>query len=98
MPEFKFDPALTLKGNVVVRTLDDAVRFIIGYREAGRPGRQSGVLHRLEGAAGEAEERNAGSAFVIWQRHKTSSPNWANSGAQSESACRAIFVIEPGNS
>jgi hypothetical protein len=33
-PEFRFDPPLTLKGNVVVRNLDDAVRFMIGYREA----------------------------------------------------------------
>jgi hypothetical protein len=62
MPEFRFDPPLTLKGNVVVRNLDDAVRFIIGYREARRPALQTSVLHRLEGAAGEAEERDAGSA------------------------------------
>ena len=34
MPEFRFDPPLTLKGNIVVRNLDDAVRFMIGYREA----------------------------------------------------------------
>jgi hypothetical protein len=32
MPEFRFDPPLTLKGNVVVRNLDDAVRFMVGYR------------------------------------------------------------------
>jgi hypothetical protein len=34
MTEFRFDPPLTLKGNVVVRNLDDAVRFMIRYREA----------------------------------------------------------------
>ena len=66
MPEFRFDPPLTLKGNVVVRNLDDAVRFIIGYREARRPALQTSVLHRLEGAAGEAEERDAGNAFRSW--------------------------------
>jgi hypothetical protein len=66
MPEFRFDPPLTLKGNIVVRNLDDAVRFIIGYREAHRPELQTSVLHRLEGAAGEAEKRDAGYAFRGW--------------------------------
>jgi hypothetical protein len=66
MPEFIFDPPLTLKGNVVVRNLDDAVRFMIGYREAHRPELQTSVLHRLEGAAGEAEERAAGDEFRDW--------------------------------
>jgi hypothetical protein len=66
MPEFKFDPPLTLKGNIVVRNLDDAVRFMIGYREAHRPELQTSMLHRLEGAAGEAEERAAGDAFCDW--------------------------------
>jgi hypothetical protein len=28
MAEFSFDPPLTLRGNVVVRNLDDAVRFM----------------------------------------------------------------------
>ena len=54
MPGFRFDPPLTLKGNIVVRNLGVAVRFIIGYREAHRPELRTSVLHRLEGAAGEA--------------------------------------------
>jgi hypothetical protein len=62
MPEFSFDPPLTLKGNVVVRNLE----FMVGYREARRPELQTSVLHRLEGAAGEAEERGAGVAFLDW--------------------------------
>jgi len=66
MPEFRFDPPLTLKGNIVVRNLDDAVRFMIGYREARRPALQTSVLYRLEGAAGEAEEHHAGYAFRAW--------------------------------
>jgi hypothetical protein len=66
MPEFRFDPPLILKGNIVVRNLDDAVRFVIGYREAHRPELQTSVLHRLEGAAGEAEERDAGDVFRGW--------------------------------
>ena len=66
MPEFRFDPPLTLKGNVVVRNLDDAVRFMIGYREARRPALRTSVLYRLEGASGEADERHAGDAFRGW--------------------------------
>ena len=66
MPEFRFDPPLTLKGKIVVRNLDDAVRFIIGYREAHRPELQTSVLHHLEGAAGDAEEKAAGDAFRGW--------------------------------
>jgi hypothetical protein len=63
MPEFRFNPPLTLKGNIVVRNLDDAVRFMIGYREARRPALQTSVLYRLEGAVGEVDERHAGYAF-----------------------------------
>ncbi len=66
MPEFRFDPPLTLKGNIVIRDLDDAVRFLIGYRESRRPGLQTSVLHRLEGAADETDERYAGDAFRGW--------------------------------
>jgi hypothetical protein len=66
MPEYRFDPTLTLKGAVVVRNLDDAVRFMVGYRGARRPDLQTSVLHRLEGAAGEAAERGAGDAFLEW--------------------------------
>jgi hypothetical protein len=66
MPEFSFDPPLTLKGNIVVRNLDDAVRFMIGYRDARRPVLQTSVLYRLEGAAGESEERHAAYAFRGW--------------------------------
>ena len=60
MPEFRFDPPFTLKGNIVVRN------FMIGYREARRPALQTSVLCRLEGAAGEAEERHTGYAFRGW--------------------------------
>ena len=66
MPEFRFDPPMTLKGNIVVRNLDDAARFMIGYREARRPALQTSVLYRLEGATGETEERHAGYAFRSW--------------------------------
>jgi hypothetical protein len=65
MPEFSFDPPLTLKGNIVVRNLDDAVRFMLGYREARRPALQTSVLYR-QGAVGEVDERHAGYAFRGW--------------------------------
>jgi hypothetical protein len=60
------DPPLTLKGNIVLRNLDDAACFIVGYHEARRPALQSSVLRRLEEAIGEAEERDAGYAFRGW--------------------------------
>jgi hypothetical protein len=66
MSEYRFDPPLTLKGDIVVHNLDDAVRFMIEYRKARRPALQTSVLYRLEAAAGEAEERDAGRAFLGW--------------------------------
>jgi hypothetical protein len=66
MPAYKFNPPLTLKGDVVVYTLDDAVRYMLAYRQARRPAMQTSVLHRLEGAASEEEERDAGKAFRAW--------------------------------
>jgi len=69
MTEFKFTPPLILKsvnGNVVVRDLDEAVRFMVSYRSARRHMLQTRVLHRLEGAIGEVEERDAGYAFRDW--------------------------------
>jgi hypothetical protein len=66
MSEYRFNPPLTLRGNIVVHNLDDAVRFMIAYREARRPALQTSVLHRLEGAAGESGEREAGNAFLDW--------------------------------
>lgn len=66
MPEFRFDPPLILKGNIVVRNLDDAVRFIVGHPEMRRPALRTSVLQRLEGAIGEAQERDAGYALRGW--------------------------------
>ena len=48
------------------RNLDDAARFVAGFRQARRPALQRSVLHRLEGAVGEAQERDAGYAFRGW--------------------------------
>ena len=61
--EFRFDPRLTLKGNIVVRNLDDAVSFMVGCRKA----RGAELLcYTGLGAAGEAEEREAAFAFRGW--------------------------------
>ena len=64
MPLFAFDPPLSLKGNIVVRNLDDASRFMVGYQEARRPALQRSVLHRLQRSVGEAEARDAGCALT----------------------------------
>jgi hypothetical protein len=66
MPEYQFHPPLTLKGHVVVRSLDDAVRFMTSYHQARQPFMRESVLHRLEGAAGEMGEREAANAFREW--------------------------------
>ena len=36
MSQFTLDPPLTLKGNIVVRNIDDAVRFMVGHQKARR--------------------------------------------------------------
>ncbi len=66
MPAFRFDPTLVMKGGTVVHDLDDAVRFLVGYREGRQPRLRTSLLHRLEGAAGETPERDAGYAFRAW--------------------------------
>ncbi len=66
MPEFKFDPPLTLKGNIVVRTLDDAVRFLVAYRDGRQTTRQKRLLYHLEGAYDATEQRDAAYAFRDW--------------------------------
>ena len=68
MPEYHYHPPLMLKGHVVVRSLDDAVRFITGYRQPRHPFMRERVLHQLEGAPGDLEERYAADAFLEWVR------------------------------
>jgi hypothetical protein len=66
MSKFNFDPPLTLRGHVVVRSLDDAVRFILAYKDAKQSAKQRRLLYHLEGAIGEAEERDIAYAFREW--------------------------------
>ena len=78
MPEFRFDPPLTLKGNIVVRNLDDAVRFMIGYREARRPALQTSVLSALKEPPAKPKSATPDTHFAAGQRQKASSSNSAN--------------------
>jgi hypothetical protein len=66
MAEYQFHPPLTLKGHVVIHSLDDAVRFMTGYHQARQPFMRESVMHRLEGAADEIGERDAANAFREW--------------------------------
>ncbi len=66
MPEYKFNPPLMLRDHFVVRSLDDAVRFIVHYHQARWQEMQTSVLHRLEGAGNEIEEGDAADAFRAW--------------------------------
>jgi hypothetical protein len=63
MREYVFEPMLTLKGGAVVRTLDDAVAFLVGYKEARWPLLRDSILRRLEGADDDQEQREAANAF-----------------------------------
>ena len=66
MSEFVFDPPLRLAGNVTVRTLDDAAAFTRNYKTSRQPMVQDGILHRLEAASSQEQERNAANAFRAW--------------------------------
>jgi hypothetical protein len=78
MTEFRFDPPLALKGNVVVRNLDDAVRFMIGYREARRPALQTSVYITLKEPPAKKRSAMRDTHFVAGRRGKASSSNSAN--------------------
>ena len=81
MPEFRFDPPLTLKGNIVVHNLDDAVRFMIGYREARRPELQTSVLTALREPPENQRSAMPRTHFAAGQRQKASSSKSANKEA-----------------
>jgi hypothetical protein len=66
MSEFRFDPPLTLKNRAVVRSLDDAAAIVRTYKHSRRPVLQDSVLHRLQSASSEVQQRNAADAFRSW--------------------------------
>jgi hypothetical protein len=51
---YKFNPWLTLRGNVVVHTLNDAAAFVRSHRDTCRPKSSAAVLLTLE----EANDKN----------------------------------------
>jgi hypothetical protein len=63
MREYVFEPTLMLKGGTVVRTLDEALAFLVRYEHAHWPLLLYSILRRLEGAHDEKEQREAANAF-----------------------------------
>jgi hypothetical protein len=65
---FTFDPPLRLRTDppVIVRDLDQAAEVVRRYARDHADKNAEGVLHRIEGAAGGEEERDAGLAFRAW--------------------------------
>jgi len=86
MTEFRLDPPLTLKGDVVVRNLDHAVRFMIGYREARRPAQV--CYTALKEPPAKRTSAMPETHFAAGQRRKASSSNSANKQDQHK---RLIF-------
>jgi hypothetical protein len=62
-----FEPALMLKGGAVVRTLDDAIAFLVGYKKAHWPLLLESTLRRLEGLCGKATSLSQAHGRGPWQ-------------------------------
>lgn len=67
MSGFEFDPPVVTKSQVIVATLDDAA-FCVRTFHARRPSVQESVLHRIEGASTEEEQRDAAHDFLAWAK------------------------------
>jgi hypothetical protein len=63
---YKFNPPLTLKGDVIVRTLDEAAAFVRSHRDPYLPKSSAALLLTLEEANGMTQRRVAASMFRIW--------------------------------
>jgi hypothetical protein len=68
MPKYRFNPPLTLKGGVVVRTLDDAAAFVRSYRDPHLPKSSAAVLLSIEEANDKNRGRVAASMFRVWAK------------------------------
>jgi hypothetical protein len=64
--EFKFDPPLTLQGNLVVATLAEAAAFTRSLAKPRLPRTKATVLRWLERATHEDEQLKAANMFRIW--------------------------------
>jgi hypothetical protein len=65
MSDFKFDPPLTLRGHIVVTTLDDAAAFTRSLNPR-LPKTRDNVLRWLERANNEDQRIKAADMFRIW--------------------------------
>ncbi len=52
----------------MVRSLDDAVRFMIAYRDGRQTTEQRRLFYQLEGADDATEQRDAAYAFRDWAK------------------------------
>jgi hypothetical protein len=66
MSDFRFNPPLTLRGDIVVTTLDDAAAFVSSYTTPRMPKTRESVLRWLERANNEDQRNKAADMFRIW--------------------------------
>jgi len=66
MSAFRFDPPLSLKNDVNVETLDDALSFAQSYATPRLPKTRETVLSWLERANESDQQENAASFFRSW--------------------------------
>jgi hypothetical protein len=66
MPQFLFEPPLTLAGDTVVRTLDEAAAFARSLAMPRMPKTKENILRWLERANGEDQQHKAADMFRFW--------------------------------
>jgi hypothetical protein len=64
--QFRFDPPLTLRGDIVVHTLEDAAVFARSYPTPRLPKGRDSVLRWIERAANEDQRRKTADLFRTW--------------------------------
>jgi hypothetical protein len=66
MPEFRFNPPVKLKRDVVVTTLDDAASFLRRHKHPRLLAKRDSVLRLVERASNDPKRRIAADIFRIW--------------------------------
>jgi hypothetical protein len=66
MSEFRFNPPLTLRGNIIVTTLDDAAAFVRSYTTPKMRKTRDNIPRWLERANNEDQRIKAADMFRIW--------------------------------
>jgi hypothetical protein len=64
--QFRFDPPLTLRGDIVVHTLEDAAMFARSYPTPRLPKGRDNVLRWIERATNEDQQRKTAGLFRTW--------------------------------